>query len=90
MMSSLLRQPSTAGRRDRTERRKSVLFCQSCGHESPIDGDWRVARVDRRTRCEKAIYTCPECARTVSVRPDGCRDTCRDRPRARNPSANVP
>jgi predicted RNA-binding Zn-ribbon protein involved in translation (DUF1610 family) len=72
MMPSLLNQPATAGRRDRDEsaRPKSVLFCQSCGHESPLGGDWRVARVDRRTRREKVIYTCPECARTVVTRPD--------------------
>ena len=72
MIAPLLGPASTAGKtdRERTERRKSVLFCQNCSHESPVDGDWRVARVDRRTRNEKAVYTCPECARTVSVRPD--------------------
>ena len=73
MTSSLSGQPSTAGSRDRSEskRRKSVLFCQSCGHESPADGDWRVARVDRRTRHERTVYTCPGCAYTVAVRPGG-------------------
>ena len=72
MMPSLLGQPATAGRRDRSEPidHKSVLFCQNCGHESAIDGDWRIANVDRQTRREKAIYTCPECARTVAARPD--------------------
>jgi hypothetical protein len=55
--------------------RKSVLFCQGCGHESSIDGDWRTARIDRRTDDERLIYTCPECARTVAVRPDRGRET---------------
>lgn len=84
MMPSLLGQPSIPGRsnRDRTEDRKSVLFCQSCGHESPVDGDWRIARVDRRTECEQVIYTCPECARTVSVRPVDRRPRTRTREQA--------
>lgn len=96
MMPSLLGQSSTPGRtsRERTACRKAVLFCQSCGHESPIDGDWRIARVDRRTRSEKAIYTCPECARTVTVRPDGGRgrsqNRTRDRPRTRTLLAKAP
>jgi len=76
MTSSLLNHPSTAGKNDRngSERLKSVLFCQNCGHESPIAGDWHIARVDRRTRREKVVYTCPECARTVATRPDSSRD----------------
>lgn len=43
-------------------RRKAVLFCPECGHQSPPDGDWGY----RRTAAE-TVYTCPEC-RTEVVR----------------------
>lgn len=47
-------------------RRKAVLFCPDCGHESPVDGDW-VALDDpssgTRTLC------CPECSRRLTDRP---------------------
>lgn len=90
MIPSPLGQSPAAGNRGRSESkpRKSVLFCRSCGHESPVDGDWRVARVDRRTRNERAVYTCPECAHTVSVRPDGGRDGTRGS--NRTPLSNAP
>jgi len=34
--------------------RKDVLFCPSCGHESPVEGDWLVTGDGQRLRC-------PEC-----------------------------
>jgi len=44
-------------------REKSVLFCPSCGHESPLDGDWAVdADGDSDT------YRCPECRAVISDR----------------------
>jgi predicted RNA-binding Zn-ribbon protein involved in translation (DUF1610 family) len=49
-------------------RRKSTLYCPDCGHESTIDGDWRVDHtvVDDRDR---AVYSCPECGAVIARRP---------------------
>jgi len=46
-------------------RKKSVLFCPSCGHESPLNGDWNVEASDSTT-----TYRCPECRTVVSGRAD--------------------
>ncbi len=43
---------------------KTVLYCFECGHESQIDGDWTV-----RQRCDREIYTCPDCETTIASRP---------------------
>lgn len=46
-------------------RRKSVLFCPTCGHESPLTGDWTVdADGDTNT------YRCPDCHTIVDDRVD--------------------
>lgn len=44
-------------------RRKSVLFCPECGHESTATGDWVVSERDGRTD-----YDCPDCGATVTTR----------------------
>ena len=46
-------------------RSKSVLFCPSCGHESPLNGDWTVDSDDGTN-----TYRCPECHTVVSNRND--------------------
>lgn len=47
--------------------RKSILFCASCGHESPVDGDWSVAvHEPGTTRC---VLECPTCGHVVVDRP---------------------
>lgn len=40
--------------------RKAVLFCRECGHESPLQGDWR-------TEEESGVvaYVCPSCGTTI-------------------------
>jgi predicted RNA-binding Zn-ribbon protein involved in translation (DUF1610 family) len=50
---------------DGTPRRKAVLFCPRCGHESTLPGDWLVeeAGVD-------VEYACPKCGATVVERRD--------------------
>jgi ribosomal protein L37AE/L43A len=54
-------------RPSRTEaesRRKAVLFCPDCDHESDIEGDWNVHdEEDRR------VYDCPDCGTTITTRP---------------------
>ena len=49
-----------SGTRSPPHRLKTELFCQSCGHASPIDGDWNAddAAVRHRLRC-------PRCDRVV-------------------------
>ncbi len=47
-------------------RRKSVLFCPDCGHESLVGGDW-IADDDYVTRTRHVC--CPECETTVTDRP---------------------
>jgi predicted RNA-binding Zn-ribbon protein involved in translation (DUF1610 family) len=44
-------------------RRKTVLFCPACGHESPLTGDWTVD-FDGTTD----TYRCPDCQTVVSSR----------------------
>jgi transcription elongation factor Elf1 len=46
-------------------RQKAMLFCPSCGHESPVNGDWDVQRTD-----EDRVYSCPWCHTVISNRPD--------------------
>ncbi|PSP88943.1 hypothetical protein BRC90_06430 [Halobacteriales archaeon QS_4_69_34] len=55
--------------RDRLHRapRKSVLYCQACGHDSPADGDWRVSPVDADP--ERVVYACPDCGHSITTRP---------------------
>jgi len=43
---------------------KNRLFCPSCGHESPTDGDWR-----HRATESGVVYTCPVCDAAVTTRP---------------------
>jgi hypothetical protein len=47
-----------------TLRHKSALFCQDCGHESPVDGDWEV-----QTQSDHRLYVCPECQHVLTARP---------------------
>jgi predicted RNA-binding Zn-ribbon protein involved in translation (DUF1610 family) len=48
--------------------RKSVLFCPTCGHRAPTEGDWVVTErsVDGDRR---RTYGCPACGRTLVVQP---------------------
>lgn len=55
-------QPNTADSTS-TLRRKSTLFCQDCGHESPVDGDWVV-----QTQSDHRLYVCPECQHVLTTR----------------------
>lgn len=43
---------------------KALLFCPSCWHESPPDGDWQ-----RERREDGVALVCPNCESTVTVRP---------------------
>lgn len=45
------------------QRSKSVLFCQRCGHESPLTGDWVHDSDDGTSRC-------PECQAVIGARND--------------------
>ena len=45
------------------EKRKSVLFCPVCGHESPVDGSWIVTTEESQQQ-----FRCPECDQIVAVR----------------------
>ncbi|MBX0294402.1 hypothetical protein [Haloarcula nitratireducens] len=49
--------------RPRQRRRKGVLFCPACGHESHVGENWAVDR----TGDERALR-CPECETVVSDR----------------------
>jgi len=44
-------------------RRKGVLFCPTCGHESVVDGDWFVDDSDETTTSR-----CPDCHTVVADR----------------------
>ncbi|MDS0258779.1 phage terminase large subunit family protein [Haloarcula sp. S1CR25-12] len=46
-------------------RQKAMLFCPSCGHESPVTGDWDVEQTDG-----ERTYSCPWCHTVISSRPD--------------------
>lgn len=49
----------SAGAVDPPNRRsKRVLFCQNCGHESPLNGDWIIDDKD-------GTYACPECRAAI-------------------------
>jgi len=56
---------STTARRSPDGRPKAVLFCSSCGHESPVSGDWVVERAE-----ESETYRCPDCHTVISSRTD--------------------
>jgi predicted RNA-binding Zn-ribbon protein involved in translation (DUF1610 family) len=43
--------------------RKSTLFCPSCDHASPVDGDW-VAH----ERASGLEYRCPDCGTPITER----------------------
>lgn len=44
-------------------RRKGTLFCDQCGHESLVEGDWTVSETGDRT-----ILSCPECGNVIESR----------------------
>lgn len=46
------------------QRSKSVLFCPSCGHESPLNGDWILENDD------DGACLCPECRTPIGVGSD--------------------
>lgn len=46
------------------QRRKAILICPECGHESPPDGDWH-----HRTALDATVYVCPACRTDVTRRP---------------------
>ncbi|QLD87739.1 hypothetical protein HWV07_01290 [Natronomonas salina] len=52
----------------RSPGRKSVLFCPTCDHEAPLDGDWshRDRTDDDGSRTD---VTCPECGDLVVSQP---------------------
>lgn len=41
-------------------RRKSILVCQFCGHESAVDGDWTT-----QTSADGVALSCPDCEHDV-------------------------
>lgn len=45
------------------KRRKSVLFCPVCGHESPVGEDWRVT-----LNGDEETFVCPVCDEVVASR----------------------
>lgn len=59
-----MNRPTDAPETDSPPRRKAVLFCPDCGHENPVDGDWR-----RRRSSRSVDYVCPDCRATVTSRP---------------------
>ena len=68
-MNSASESPSSRPAIDARDR-KATLFCQECGHASPVDGDWQVRTVGRRRRIR-----CPECRTVVDERRPCDRDT---------------
>ncbi|WP_435076480.1 hypothetical protein [Halococcus sp. AFM35] len=59
--------PSDSHPPDSGAPRKAVLYCPTCGHDSPVDGDWRVARDgDDPNRVD---YRCPVCDSAIANRP---------------------
>lgn len=63
MTSAPASSPSSPQSTDDVSDRKATLFCQTCGHASPVDGDWRVRTVGSRQRLR-----CPECRSIVDER----------------------
>lgn len=57
------RDPSTDGHSTGAPASKGTLFCVSCPHRAPFDGDWTVVRTD-----DSAHYLCPECGTEVLTR----------------------
>lgn len=49
---------------DRQSRPKATLFCQDCGHQSHVDGDWIV-----RTTAARVTTECPDCGTHIDERP---------------------
>jgi predicted RNA-binding Zn-ribbon protein involved in translation (DUF1610 family) len=47
-----------------TSKRKAMLFCPRCGHESPLTGDWLMTDADVDT-----AYACPVCGATILKQP---------------------
>lgn len=45
-------------------RAKATLFCQACGHESPMQGDWAV-----ETTAGAVTTSCPCCGAIIDRRP---------------------
>ncbi len=62
--------PATSRSDSRAARQKGVLFCPSCWHESPVDGDWQVQTTETDTH-----LACPACSDTVAIRPSADADT---------------
>lgn len=55
---------------------KSVLVCQTCGHESRSDGDWR-ERCRDTAGGPRIALVCPECEADITYRPlpeDSCHE----------------
>lgn len=46
-------------------RQKAMLFCPSCGHESPVNGDWELEQT-----ADGRAYLCPWCHTVISSRPE--------------------
>jgi predicted RNA-binding Zn-ribbon protein involved in translation (DUF1610 family) len=60
---ALGRAETLAGESTETTRRKSLLVCPNCGHESPTEGDWIV------TLHETTVdLSCPDCRRRLTTR----------------------
>lgn len=57
------RDPSADGHRTGASASKGMLFCVSCPHRAPFDGDWTVVRTD-----DSAHYLCPNCGTEVLTR----------------------
>jgi DNA-directed RNA polymerase subunit RPC12/RpoP len=51
--------------------RKAVLFCPDCGHESLVNGDWRVQRRDADQDGTEIVYQCTECDGEIVTLPEG-------------------
>lgn len=54
---------------------KSTLFCQDCGHQSPVDGDWMLVATARGT-----AYRCPQCGADLTIRPALATTSARSQP----------
>lgn len=46
-----------------TGRRKTVLFCQECDYQAAPDGRWII-----HEKIDCAVYECPRCNATVTIR----------------------